>query len=135
MIQGDLILLGKSAQRGMLNWPGFLPRLLEDAMAPQIAWYKYDGTHIITAPDSPSEEGLAQIPIWRRTLHEEFYRYATDLGIKVYFGKKAARYFESHEEGKVEFEDGEIVGADLVVAADGIATKATELIVRSPITG
>jgi 2-polyprenyl-6-methoxyphenol hydroxylase-like FAD-dependent oxidoreductase len=51
------------------------------------------------------------------------------VGIKIQYGHRAVRYFETPEKqtAGVELDDGKILEADLVVAADGIGSHSTKI--------
>lgn len=53
-----------------------------------------------------------------------------DLGIQVDFGIKAVDYFENldSQEAGIILDNGEIIKADVVIAADGIGTKSNSLV-------
>lgn len=51
------------------------------------------------------------------------------VGIKIQYGHRAVRYFETPEKhtAGIELDDGKILEADLVVAADGIGSHSTRI--------
>ena len=128
---GDLLGIGRSAMRSMLKWPGFLDRLMKVALPPTLEFYKYDGTPIVKLSDRDAgKEGIVSAPLWRNTLHYELYRYAEELGIPITFNKSAVEFWESDSKGFVRTSSDETYEADIVVAADGITSKAASLIVE-----
>lgn len=131
-VSGDLLGIGRSSQRSMIHWPGFLNRLYDGAMPSRLTYYKYDGTKIATLSDRKTVDGISGMPLWRSKLHIELYKYVEELEIEFMFDKKATVYFETEDTGCVVFEDGDAIMADFVIAADGITSRSTELIVANP---
>lgn len=114
----------------MLQWPGFLPRLMANAMPPRLSYFKFDGTKLFSLSDvDKGNEGIISMTLWRNQLHEELYRYAGELDIPVKFNCYAVTYDEDDDHGIVLTEAGERYAADLVIAADGIASKSVNMMV------
>lgn len=114
----------------MLKWPGFLPRLMANAMPPRLSYFKFDGTKLFSLSDvDKGHEGIISLTLWRNQLHDELYRYARELNIPVTFNSYAAAYDEDDDRGFVLTETGERYVADLVIAADGIASKSVNMMV------
>ena len=84
-------------------------------------WRRWkDGSIIGKAKLNPEIEQRFGSPYYvthRAHLHEVLHQGAVDLGVIVHLKKKVEDY--GVEEGSVTFEDGSVVNADLVVAADG----------------
>jgi 2-polyprenyl-6-methoxyphenol hydroxylase-like FAD-dependent oxidoreductase len=57
------------------------------------------------------------------------------LGIEVVCNKRAVEYFEIGSHGGVVTSDGERTEADIVIAADGIGSKAQTLIMGEQVRG
>lgn len=130
---GDLIGITRSAQRSMLKWPGFLERLMKNALPPTLEFYKYDGKPIVKLSDKDAGgEGIISAPLWRNALHSELYIYAQELGIPIEFRKSAAEFSESDTKGYVRTEDGSEYEADVIFAADGISSRSHRLIAAEP---
>ncbi|KIV98920.1 hypothetical protein, variant [Verruconis gallopava] len=115
----------------MLKWPGFLGRLMKNALPPTLEFYKYDGTMIVKLGDRDvGREGIISAPLWRNTLHSELYQYAIELGIPIEFNVNATEFYESSSKGFVRAKDGRIYEADLVIAADGLSSRSEKLIAK-----
>ena len=56
------------------------------------------------------------------------YDYARELGIPISLGKMASMYSEDETHAHVTFEDGTVESADVIVAADGIGSRAHTVI-------
>ena len=117
--------------RSMLKWPGFLDRLMKVALPPSLEFYKYDGSLIVKLSDRDAGgEGIVSAPLWRNSLHAELYRYAMELSIPITFDKSVVEFWEIESKGFIRCSDGQQYEADVVVAADGITSKAAKLIVK-----
>ncbi|KAJ4416429.1 hypothetical protein N0V82_006772 [Gnomoniopsis sp. IMI 355080] len=128
--KGDLIAITRSAQRTMLKWPGFLPRLQANAMPPRLWYFKFDGTELFSLSDiDKGKEGIISLTLWRNQLHEELYKYTSELEIPVTFSRQAVAYEEDDDSGSVLTAEGEKYVADLVIAADGIASKSIDMMI------
>lgn len=65
----------------------------------------------------------------RPKFHEMLSRQAEKVGIYVQYGKRVVEYHEDTNTGKagVTLDNGEIIEADLVVAADGVGSKSSKV--------
>ena len=61
----------------------------------------------------------------RAHLHEVLHERVEELGVPVHLQKRVVNYDSS--EGLVNLEDGNIIKADLVIAADGMTTHCHTL--------
>lgn len=74
-------------------------------------------------PDAPVFNGH------RGELHTIVFNYAKDeLGIPIHLGQKVTQYFENESQAGIILDSGERVTADLVIGADGVRSKARELV-------
>ena len=65
----------------------------------------------------------------RGELHEVIWKYLTEeLGVQVNLGRKVVAYSESDSGASIELADGEKVQGDVVIACDGVRSKARELV-------
>lgn len=76
-------------------------------------------------PDHPSFNGH------RAELHKVFYDYALTLNIPIYMGQKVISYNEDTQGAWVELESGQVVKGDIVVASDGLRSRAKKAILQS----
>lgn len=60
----------------------------------------------------------------RGEIHGVVYRHAVERGVDIRLGMNVVRYFEDADSAGVETEDGEIFTADLVLAAEGVRSRA-----------
>lgn len=99
-------------------------------MPPRVSYFKFDGTKMFSLSDvDKGKEGIISMTLWRNQLHEELYKYARELDIPVQFNRYAIAYDEDDDRGTVLTESGERYVADLVIAADGIASRSVNMMV------
>ena len=93
---------------------------------PCLSLHKHDG-ELLGGPFS-IKEGIDHIPtpISRPKLIRMLYAYVVQEGISVTFGKRAVDYWEDLERNRAGIitDEGERIEGDLVVAADGVASKS-----------
>jgi 2-polyprenyl-6-methoxyphenol hydroxylase-like FAD-dependent oxidoreductase len=124
---GDLIVVQACALQTPRKWPGFMDRLASSAYEPFVHMTKYDGSLIGKFPfgnglDDPS------LPVNRSEFHAMLYEYAQGLGISIRFNATVVEYYESEGHAGVILSNGQKEEADVVVAADGVGSKAWRLI-------
>ena len=74
-------------------------------------------------PDAPVFNGH------RGEIHSIIFNYVKDeLGIPIHLGCRISKYFETSTEAGIELDDGTKVTADIVIGADGVRSKARELV-------
>ncbi|KAI1266910.1 hypothetical protein F5Y18DRAFT_351959 [Xylariaceae sp. FL1019] len=92
--------------------------------------HKYDTGEIMI--NQPTPEFDAKAPNFnghRGELHEVVFKYARDeLGIPIHLGQKIGSYFEDENEAGVVLENGDKITADVVVAADGVRSRARKIV-------
>ncbi|KAL3479834.1 hypothetical protein BJX99DRAFT_255270 [Aspergillus californicus] len=90
-----------------------------------ILWRRWqDGSIIGNASLNPELQERFGAPYYvthRAHLHDVLHERVQELGVPVQLGKRVEGY---DADGGVEFGDGEVIQADLVVAADGIKSAA-----------
>ena len=65
----------------------------------------------------------------RGEFHRIVFNYARDdLGIPIHLGSRIEKYFETETEAGIILDSGEEVTADVVIGADGVRSKARELV-------
>lgn len=92
--------------------------------------HKYDTGEIIINQKNPGWDETA--PVFnghRGELHQVVFDFARDtLGVPIHLNQKIERYFENSDKAGIIFEDGERVTADVVIAADGVRSKARKVV-------
>jgi 2-polyprenyl-6-methoxyphenol hydroxylase-like FAD-dependent oxidoreductase len=62
-------------------------------------------------------------------MHQILYQHAKSLGVKIHLGADVTNYWEDAATGKTGvFVDGQKVEGDLVVGAEGVRSKARDVI-------
>ncbi|KAL8318828.1 hypothetical protein RB597_005872 [Gaeumannomyces tritici] len=73
-------------------------------------------------PDAPVLNGH------RGELHEVVFEHAKELGIPIHLGEPIEQYFEDEEKAGIILKSGNKVVGDVVIGADGVRSKARELV-------
>lgn len=91
-----------------------------------------DGDVIIDPMVLPKQggKGGSGVNVHRAWLNRCLYEYARALGIEVAFDTRIVSYFDDGEKGGCVSKTGEKFEADIVVAADGIASRSGDLIMN-----
>ncbi|KAI0410453.1 hypothetical protein F5X98DRAFT_359555 [Xylaria grammica] len=128
---GDIISFGPNAGRIFYRWSGGevvrrMRPLSIDLKKYGFNIHKYDTGEIVINQKTP--EYPVEAPNFnghRGELHEVLFNYARDdLGIPIHLGNRISTYFEDEEKSGIELESGARVSADVVIAADGVRSKA-----------
>ncbi|KAI1206087.1 FAD/NAD(P)-binding domain-containing protein [Annulohypoxylon truncatum] len=133
---GDIISFGPNAGRIFYRWSnGEVARRMRplsiDLRKYGFNIHKYDTGEIVInqktpeyAVDAPNFNGH------RGELHEVVFNYAKDdLAIPIHLGNKIEQYFEDEKEAGIVLESGEKkIAADVVIAADGVRSKARKVV-------
>ncbi|KAI0399725.1 hypothetical protein F4802DRAFT_620860 [Xylaria palmicola] len=128
---GDIISFGPNAGRIFYRWSdGEIVRRMRplsiDLRKYGFNIHKYDTGEI--AINQPTPEYSVEAPNFnghRGELHEVVFNYARDdLGIPIHLNNRISTYFEDENESGIVLESGAKVSADMVIAADGVRSKA-----------
>lgn len=134
---GDIISFGANGGRIFYRWgrrpgevAGRLRKLSIDLHEYGFRIHKYDTGEVMfhqkvpeTNPEAPVFNGH------RGELHQVVFDYAREeLGIPIHLGQKVLAYFEEDGHAGIVLKTGERVVADVVVGADGVRSKARELV-------
>lgn len=132
---GDIISFGANGGRIFTRWSdGEIARRLR-ALSIDLSKYgfrihKYDTGEVVY--HQPTAPQMADAPIFnghRGELHEVVFKYATEeLGIPIRLGQLVEEYFENEDKAGIVLKSGERVEGDLVIGADGVRSKARELV-------
>ncbi|KAK4463598.1 hypothetical protein QBC42DRAFT_323628 [Cladorrhinum samala] len=132
---GDIISFGANGGRIFNRWSdGEIARRLR-ALSIDLTEYgfrihKYDTGEVVY--HQPTAPRMADAPIFnghRGELHEVVFKYATEeLGIPIRLGQLVEEYFEDEDKAGIVLKSGERVEGDLVIGADGVRSKARELV-------
>ncbi|KAK1623871.1 hypothetical protein BDP81DRAFT_465163 [Colletotrichum phormii] len=104
------------------KWPGLIDRLNKSAISAEFQFFKFSGEKLFgTKLGSPT---LPTISVSRRDFYLLLLNYATELGYQIETGQEVQDFFETKDLGGVILTDGSKLTADIVVAADGVGSKA-----------
>ncbi|KAI1845924.1 hypothetical protein JX265_011180 [Neoarthrinium moseri] len=130
---GDIITFGPNAGRIFHRWNnGEVAREMRkysiDLRAYGFNIHKYDTGEIVLNQKTPElDETAPNFNGHRGELHGVVYDYATkQLGIPIHLGNKIRTYFEDEDKSGILLETGERIAADVVIAADGVRSKARQ---------
>ncbi|KAF9878321.1 hypothetical protein CkaCkLH20_04359 [Colletotrichum karsti] len=132
---GDIISFGPNAGRIFHRWANGdvvsrLRPLSIDLENYGFRIHKWDtGEVVLTQRRPPSDPEAPVFNGHRGELHEVIFKYAKDdLGIPIHLGQPVVDYFEDQSKSGVQLPDGTKIEADVVIAADGVRSKARELV-------
>ncbi|KAJ5102969.1 hypothetical protein N7532_003498 [Penicillium argentinense] len=131
---GDIISFGPNAGRIFRRWSDGkvadrLKPLSIDLKNHGFKIHKWTGELVHT---QPAHEPDSEAPVFnghRGELHSVVFNYARDeLGIHIHLGNRVSKYFEDGNQAGIILENGERVVGDVVIGADGVRSKARELV-------
>ena len=132
---GDFVGISPSATRQFNKWPGMMETYLDIIYRPCMNIFRHDG-ELIGGPFS-IKEGSNDLPtpVSRPKLILALYEYAKSLDIPVTFGKRVVDYFENSDANTagVLTDQGERFEADLVIAADGVASLSWKTVSKESV--
>ncbi|KAK0670213.1 putative zeaxanthin epoxidase [Cercophora samala] len=132
---GDIISFGANGGRIFARWAdGAIAKKLRSLCIDLTEYgfriHKYDtGEVVYHQPTPPQREEAPVFNGHRGELHEVVFNYARDeLGIPIHLGQHVDEYFETEDKAGIVLKSGERVEADIVIGADGVRSKARELV-------
>jgi len=133
-ILGDIITFGPNAGRIFARWSD--GRVARDMRTISIDLtdygfniHKWDTGEIVLNQKTPPRDDKA--PMFnghRGELHEIVFNYAKEIGVEINLGHRVNEYWENADEAGIVLEDGTRVSGDVVVASDGVRSKARTLV-------
>ncbi|CAA9957408.1 FAD NAD-binding domain-containing protein [Pyrenophora teres f. teres] len=122
---GDFITIGPTAINALCRWPSIATALDRVAYNPDIYYHKQDGE--LVAGPMPTHPNFGRL-ISRPALHEALMQALEIERVDIRCQTKVTRYWETEDEGGVELMNGDMLRADMVIAADGIHSKSWKLV-------
>ncbi|KAH8843600.1 hypothetical protein MCOR02_008383 [Pyricularia oryzae] len=139
---GDIISFGQNAGRIFHRWtlpsepsqPGRIAQRMRELSINLQNYgfriHKWDTGEVVLHQTSPPL--VPDAPVFnghRGELHQVVFDYARDeLGIPIHLGQNVEQYFEQDDKAGIVLKSGEKVYGDVVVGADGVRSKARELV-------
>ena len=137
-VLGDIISFGSNAGRIFRRWfvPGTNERISDriDPLSIQLQKHgfnihKWTGELVMNQKTPPKDPTAPFFNGHRGEFHSIVFNYAKDdLGIPIHLGCRISKYFEESDCAGIILDSGEKVTADVVVGADGVRSKARELV-------
>ena len=138
-VLGDIISFGANAGRIFRRWfvPGTDGERISDRFDPlsiKLQKYgfnihKYTGELVMNQKSPPWNHEAPVFNGHRGEFHSVVFNYVKDdLGIPIRLGSRITRYFENESEAGITLDSGENITADVVIGADGVRSKARELV-------
>ncbi|KAI4951943.1 hypothetical protein J4E91_003404 [Alternaria rosae] len=133
-ILGDIITFGPNAGRIFARWSdGCVARDMRKISIDLTEYgfniHKWDtGEIVINQKTPPRDEKAPNFNGHRGELHEIVFNYAKEIGVEINLGQRVEKYWEDEKEAGIVLEDGTRVAGDLVVASDGVRSKARTLV-------
>ncbi|CAG1997265.1 unnamed protein product [Fusarium graminearum] len=134
-VLGDIISFGGNAGRIFHRWSDgeVVARLRPMCINIQnygFRIHKWDTGEVVYHQKRPPPNPEAPVLNGHRgELHEIIFNYARDeLGIPIHLGQRVSEYFENEENAGIVLKSGEKVFGDVVIGADGVRSKARELV-------
>ncbi|KAJ9137480.1 FAD/NAD(P)-binding domain-containing protein [Pleurostoma richardsiae] len=134
-VLGDIITFGSNAGRIFSRWNnGEVAKKMRaisiDLRKHGFNIHKFDTGEIVL--NQPTPEYDATAPYFnghRGELHEIVFEHARDeLKIPIHLGRRIENYFEDENESGIILDSGEKIAGDVVIAADGVRSKARKTV-------
>lgn len=122
---GDIISFGSNAGRIFKRWPGVEAKLDPIChVSKSLKYFDWQGDFIYEQFWGTEEENFGKrFNGHRGEIHKILYDHALEQGIEVRLGQKVSEYFQT-EKGAGVIVNGERIEADVILAADGVRSKA-----------
>lgn len=127
--EGDVIQVPANATRLMSRWGDVLQKVTTLSSSPNIMTIlNKDGKVLLDQELFTEFDGFPNIYGHRGRIQRMLYDYAVSLGVEVHFGATVTNLIETEDSAGVVV-DGTEYKADLVIAADGVHSKARRHVV------
>lgn len=129
---GDTVQIASNATKVLAKWGNVLQEIEEDSARPRYLDCLDSQGKLLNRQDMPLDyDGFPNIYPSRGKAHRIFYEHAVSIGVKVRFGVRVSKFFEDEHEAGI-YAGEERVVADAVIAADGVHSKARDLVTDKP---
>jgi len=136
-VLGDIITFGPNAGVLFRRWHYKTGERVSDRMDPLtiklekhgFRIHKYTGEFVTCQRSPPRNVEAPMFNGHRGELHSVLFNYARDeLDIPFHLGMRIKKYFEEPDHAGIMLDSGEKITADVVIGADGVRSKARELV-------
>ncbi|KAL8677814.1 MAG: hypothetical protein Q9186_005794 [Xanthomendoza sp. 1 TL-2023] len=122
---GDFITIGPTACRAFSKWPTLYEAFRKAAYDTSIYYHKQNG-EIGAGPRKVSESFGWMV--LRPDLHKALMDTVLAYGIEVRYRQHVVEFLEKDDKAGVKLADGEVLHADIVIAADGIRSRSWTIV-------
>lgn len=117
-------MIGSNATRIITKWGDILPKLAAMAAQPEVmVIHDQHGKVLLKQPMPADFDGFPNLYTNRSMAQRLMYEHALSLGVEFNFGIRVSEYFEEDNKAGIVV-DGKKLSADLVIAADGVHSRA-----------
>ncbi|KAK3671319.1 hypothetical protein LTR78_008779 [Recurvomyces mirabilis] len=126
---GDIISFGSNSSRIFGRWPG-VPKKLDPIChkSDKLEYRYWNGEHIYTQYWGSEQQNFGERYNGHRgEIHKIIFDHAVEQGVDIKLGQQVTEFFETDTEAGV-ISNGERIVADVVLGADGVRSKARQLV-------
>lgn len=128
---GDIISFDPNGSKAFERWPGVVDAM--EAIARQTKWldlYHHEGKFVTRQSFAHETAWGRRINGHRGHLHRIIYDHAVARGIDIRLGQRVEDYFETDNppQAGVVLSTGERLGADVVIAAEGVRSRGRKIV-------
>lgn len=126
---GDIISFGSNAGRIFKRWPGVEAKLDPIChVSKSLKYFDWQGNFIYEQVWGSDEENFGKrFNGHRGEIHRILYDHAVSQGVEIRLGQRVSEYFQNeHAAGVIA--NGEKIEADVILAADGVRSKARKAV-------
>ncbi|KAH7408522.1 hypothetical protein DE146DRAFT_377865 [Phaeosphaeria sp. MPI-PUGE-AT-0046c] len=125
---GDIISFDPNGACNFERWPGVIEAMQK--VARQTTWldlYSWKGEFVTRQSFEKEKVWGPRINGHRGELYSIIHKHAVDRGIEIRMGQRVTDYFENEERAGVMM-DGEVMCADVVIAAEGVRSRGRKIV-------
>lgn len=125
-------MIGSNATIIMKKWGDILPKLEAVAAQPEnMVIHDQQGKTLLNQPMPADFEGNPNLFTNRGMGQRLMFEYAQSIGVEFTFGTRISEYVEDESSAGIIIE-GKKHSADIIIAADGVHSRAREFVTKKP---